>query len=198
MKIAVNTLAAALYSLKYKLCGAIILLLLAAGATAAKQTSDNEPDLHVIRKQLLSAMKDGKVTDSLYRSLSALKNKAPVITGYLATLEALKAKHAWNPYFKMKYLNDSEKTFESAVIGDPHNMEIRFLRFSVEHNLPDFLGRNKNLDADKDEIMAQLNKKNYTKADNHLVKTIINFLLNSNRCSPAEQENLNQHLAALQ
>jgi hypothetical protein len=76
-------------------------------------------------------------------------------------------------------------------------MEIRFLRFSVEHNLPGFLGRNKNLDADKGEIMAQLDKKNYTKADNHMVTTIINFLLNSNRCSPAEQKSLTQHLAAL-
>ena len=150
-----------------------------------------------IRKQLIVALKSSKTTDSLYKSLDAVKNKTGLITGYIAALQALKAVHAWNPYNKIKYLNRSEKSFKQAVAVDPHNMEIRFMRFSVEHNVPGFLGYNKNLADDRKEIIHQLNKKNYTPADHDLVTTTIKFLLESKRCTPAENEYLNGQLAAL-
>ncbi|TSD65827.1 hypothetical protein FFF34_000040 [Inquilinus sp. KBS0705] len=174
-----------------------MLLLFVANTNARVRFDDTEPNIPAIRKLLVSAIKSGKTTDSLYNSLGAVKNRSSLITGYIATLEALKAKHTWNPYYKIKYLKDSERSFSAAVDTDPHNIEIRFMRFSVEHNVPGFLGYNKNLAADKAEMIKQIDRKHYTTADNQLVKTIINFLLESKRCTPAEHQNLTQHLAAL-
>ena len=188
-----------LIKFKYILLSALVLLLLPINNSSAftKYNDIIEPNLHVIRKLLISALDSKKTTDSLYESLNTVKDRSALLNGYMGTLQALKAKHAWNPYFKIKYLNDSEKTFKGAVSRDPHNMEIRFMRFSVEHNVPGFLGYNKNLDVDRQEIIKQVDEKYYASADKPLVKTIITFLLNSKRCTPAENDNLKQHLAAL-
>lgn len=155
------------------------------------------PNLHVIRKLLITALDSKKTTDSLFNSLSILKNRPAIINGYIGTLEALKAKHAWNPYYKIKYLNNSEKTFKAAVATDPHNIEIRFMRFSIEHNVPKFLGYTKNLVDDKLEMIRQIDAQYYASADKALVKSIIRFMLDSERCTAAEQKNLSQHLAAI-
>jgi hypothetical protein len=150
-----------------------------------------------IRKQLVIALKNSEVTDSLFKVLDAQQHKNGLTTGYIATLHALKAVHSWNPYNKIKYLNRAERDYKQAVTIDPHNMEIRFMRFSVEHNVPGWLGYNKNLDDDRKTIIQQLHKKNYTHADHDLVVTIIKFLLESKRCTPAENEYLTNQLAAL-
>jgi len=155
------------------------------------------PEPHIIRKQLVAALERRSLTDSLYKSLSAEQNKTPLLTCYLGVVQALKAKHAWNPYFKVKYLNDAEKTLQIAVNGQPDNMEIRFMRFSIEHNVPGFLGYTKHLVADREEIIKQLNRKHYTTADESVVRTIIKFLIDSKRCTPHETEILHKQLAAL-
>jgi hypothetical protein len=157
----------------------------------------DEPNLRHIRSLLVVCMNSSKTTDSLYKSLAAIRKPAGVITAYLATLSACKAKLSWNPYMKVKHLNNAEATYKTAVNNDPHNIEIRFLRFSVEHNVPGFLGFNKDLLTDRDEIITQLDKKNYGTGDKDLTIAIIKFLLNSKRCTPAQNENLNKHLAEL-
>lgn len=158
--------------------------------------NNDQPDLHALRKQLMMAIQSSKVTDSLYDKLNAIKDKPAIINAYLATLDALKAKHTWNPYYKIKYLNDAEKAYQVALSEDPHNIEIRFMRFSVEHNVPGFLGYNKNLTADREEIIHQLN--NRTGGENKdLVVAIIKFLIGSKRCTPAETASLHKQLVQL-
>jgi len=157
----------------------------------------DEPNLKSIRKQLREAINDSKTTDSLYKSLSSIKNRTGIIDGFIAGVQALKAKHAWNPYSKIKYLKNCEKTFEQAIEVDPHNIEIRFMRFSVEDSVPGFLGYNKNIATDSKEIITQLDKKNYGTADKELTVEIIKFLVNSRRCSPTQIDELNKLLAAL-
>ncbi|MBE9584958.1 hypothetical protein IM792_10910 [Mucilaginibacter sp. JRF] len=161
------------------------------------QAKANEHDPETIRKHLITALKSSKTTDSLYDKLDAVKHKNALITGYLGTLQALKAVHAWNPITKLKYLNAAEKTYAEAVAADPHNIEIRFMRFSVEHNVPGFLGFRKNIDDDRKTIIEQLKKKNYSDDDKDLIKTTVKFLIDSKRCTAAENEYLNKQLAAL-
>ena len=141
---------------------AICVLTLCAFTAFSYRRSDAATDLHTIRKLLIKALDSKTTTDSLYTSLASIKNRPPIINGYLGALEALKAKHTWNPYYKVKYLNDSEDTFKNAVATDPQNIEIRFMRFSIENNVPGFLGYNKNLVADRLEMIKQIDNKNYT------------------------------------
>lgn len=188
-----------LLKFRYLFITTLLLLLLPLNRGNAASVTDDatEPNLHVIRKLLVTAITSSKTTDSLYNNLGNIKNRTSLINGYMGTLQALKAKHTWNPYYKVKYLNDAEKTFKNAVTGDPSNIEIRFMRFSVEHNVPGFLGYTKNLVADRTEIIKQIEHKHYSSADVALVKTIITFLIDSKRCTPAEHTILTQHLASL-
>ncbi|MFC0515338.1 hypothetical protein ACFFGT_14050 [Mucilaginibacter angelicae] len=156
-----------------------------------------EPNLKMLRKQMVMAIDKSKTTDSLYSSLDNIKDKSGIVNGFIGALLALKAKHAWNPYSKIKYINRSEKVFKQAVAADPHNIEIRFMRFSIEHNVPSILGFNKDLVADSEDIIAQLDKKNYGSADKELTIAIIKFLIHSKRCTPAQNQVLNKHLTEL-
>lgn len=171
----------------------IFLMCLVQAASA--QTTDQKNK--ILRHQVMRAINSSKTTDSLYNILTAISNKSPLITGYTGTLQALKAKHHWNPYYKIKHVKDAQKAFSKAIAAEPHNMELRFLRFSVDYKLPRLLGYTKNMEADKDEIIAQLTQKNYTADNKDLVITIINFLLEANTHTPAENAFLTKQLALL-
>ena len=178
------------FRILFLLCG---LLLTAVFCRAA----DEFPDVKQVRKQLVLAINSGHTTDSLFAKLDELNHKPPLILAYLATLDALKAKHTWNPYNKIKYLNLCQRRLKDAVNGDPHNVEIRFMRFSIQHNVPGFLGYGTDLLTDREEMIRQLERKNYGSADKELTISIIRFLLESKRCTPAENLKLRQYLAAL-
>lgn len=158
---------------------------------------DGSPDLKALRKKLIQAIDSQHTTDSLYTMLDRLHQKTPLTTAYLGALGALKAKHTWNPYFKIKYLNLSEKLMQQAVDEEPHNIEILFMRFSIQHNVPGFLGYAKNLVTDREEMITQLSRKNYGTADRELTISIIKFLIDSRRCTPQENVKLDKQLAAL-
>jgi RNAse (barnase) inhibitor barstar len=166
-------------------------------AFSISRADDNHPDLKALRKQLIIAIDNSNTTDSLFKALSKQVQKTPLTIAYIGALGALKAKHAWNPYNKIKYLNISEKEMQQALDQDPHNIEILFMRFSIQHNLPGFLGYGKNLTADRQEMITQLNRKNYGTADKELTISIIKFLIDSKRCTEAESSKLQKQLAAL-
>jgi hypothetical protein len=156
-----------------------------------------QPNIPALRRQLMQAIDSKQTTDSLYQSLGLIQQRTGLINGYRGALQALKAKHTWNPYYKIKYLNNCEDTFKEAIAQDPHNIEIRFMRFSIEHNVPGFLGYTKNIKTDKQEMIRQIELKNYGTADKDLLVAVIKFMLDSKQCNPDENAFLNKTLAAI-
>lgn len=150
-----------------------------------------------LRQQLIRAINNSKTTDSLYNSLTTQANKTALITGYIGTLQALKAKHSWNPYTKIKQIAAAERSFEKAITADPHNLELRYMRYSVEHNLPGFLGQSKNMAVDKQEMLTQIAKKQPNDDDKELVVNVINYLLQNSEHTSAEKIDLHKQLVAL-
>jgi hypothetical protein len=159
--------------------------------------ADDGAELKLLRQKLLIAVNSSKTTDSLYTVLEKMPGKSPVIIGYLGTLESLKGKHAWNPYTKVKHLNAGQKILQQAITADPHNIEIRYLRFSIEYHLPGFLGMAKHINEDRDELLVQLAAKNHGTADKQLTGNMIRFLLESKKCTAQQDEALRKHLAEL-
>jgi len=139
-----------------------------------------------LKVDLVKAVEDSKLTDSLSNKLNKLQNKNGLITAYAGTLEALKAKHAWNPYNKIKYVKLSLKTMQKAIDLDKENMEIRFMRFSIEHFTPGFLGFSKDLTLDRKEIVKHYQSNNFGVANAELIKNVAKFMIESKRCTPAE------------
>lgn len=143
-------------------------------------------ELSILKNELVKAVDNAQLTDSLFVNLNKLSNKTALTTACIGTLEALKAKHAWNPYNKIKYVKVSVKTMQKAVNMDKENMEIRFMRFSIEHFTPAFLGFSKNLNVDRKEIVKHYQHENFGVADRALIKNVAKFMIESKRCSPEE------------
>lgn len=150
--------------------------------------------IRAVKVDLVRAVESSKTTDSLYERLDALKNKSAILTAYTGALQALKAKHAWNPYSKVANVNRSVKTLGQAVNMDQDNLEIRFIRFSIEYNTPAFLGFGKNLEEDRKEILKHYRNENFKSAGEDLVKSIAKFMIDSNRCTADEVKLLKRYI----
>ncbi|WP_316830873.1 hypothetical protein [Pedobacter aquatilis] len=162
----------------------ILFFLLVSMQICKAQLSPKE--ISVLKTDLIKAVESSKLTDSVYTKLNKLPNKTALITAYCGTLEALKAKHSWNPYNKIKYVKVSLRTMQKAIDMDKENMEIRFMRFSIEHYTPGFLGFSKDLPVDRKEIIKHYENRNFGLADEELIKNVARFMIDSKRCTSEE------------
>lgn len=152
----------------------------------------NNPEIGEIRKDLYASVESSLKTEALLKKLQSMQQKDAVITGYIGTLQALRAKHAWNPYYKVSYLDQASKTLDKAVKLDPRNIEIRFLRYTVEYFVPPFLGYSKHVAEDRKILIQEISNKNFNSADIEVIKNVVNFLIEKAECSDAEIAKLTQ------
>ena len=170
----------------------LLFLLFLCGTFCYAQLSTKE--LAVLKSDLVKAVDDVKLTESLLTKLNKLSDKTALVTAYIGTLEALKAKRAWNPYNKIKYVKVSMQTMQNAINMDKENMEIRFMRFSIQHYTPSFLGFSKDLILDRKAIVRHYQNENFGVADQALVKNVAKFMVESNRCTPEEVKILKKYI----
>jgi hypothetical protein len=121
----------------------------------------------------------------------------PTLLAYTGAIDALKAKHAFNPFTKFSRVLSSLNTLERAVNREPNNLEIRFIRFSILHNLPGFLGYGRERNDDMMVIVSQLAKKDYTRYDPKLQINVIEFMLKSERLNDSQTVQLKKLAVAL-
>lgn len=81
----------------------------------------------------------------------------PTMRAYYATGLAFQANESWNPATKLSKANEASGELNKAVTASKENLEIRFLRFSFECQVPEFLGLSKHLAEDKLKLMALKN-----------------------------------------
>jgi hypothetical protein len=86
-----------------------------------------------------------KFKDLLDRSVD---NATPVLLCYKGAAEMLKAKNAVNPMSKYSFFNRGKRLIEEGLSRDTSSVESRFIRFSIQRNLPGFLGYNRNIVPD--------------------------------------------------
>lgn len=171
----------------------LMLLCFTLSFEVCSATTRND-DIDNIKQAMILAVESSRVTDSLYTELSARNSASPLIIAYTGTLEALKAKHSWNPYQKLKYVARSQKNLEKALRVEPNNLEIRFMRFSIQHYTPAFLGYSKELAEDRQMIIKQFGKKNFGQTDAAFRASIAKFMITSDRCTPEEVKLLRKYI----
>lgn len=142
--------------------------------------------LKQLRHDYVRAVDDKDLTKLRYQQLSAWEEDyTPLLLAFWGGFEALLAKHKWNPYDKLKLLEAATEKFEQAVSLAPEQAEIRFLRFSVEHYLPDFLKKKNHLEEDRRIIFQTFD---LTLDSPESRKAIARFMLESGRCGRAEKK----------
>jgi hypothetical protein len=144
-----------------------------------------------LRRHYEQAAADKAAGEKFYKLLVDYQERDALVLGYKAASEAIRARDA-SMFNKLTYVQDAAKTFEQAVGLDPQNPEIRFLRFSVESNLPAFLGLSKHVDEDKEILLnATLNYPG-TGLDAEAFRTVRGFLVERGHVSEDEAQRLNK------
>jgi len=67
---------------------------------------------------------------------------------YLGGLQTIWANHVFSPISKLNTFKEGTKNIESAIKKEPNNVELRFIRLSIQKNISAFLGYKSNIKED--------------------------------------------------
>jgi hypothetical protein len=104
-------------------------------------------DLENVRINYEKAVRNEKICRSILDKLTHFSDKT-IYQGYLGAYQAIWANHTINPFSKINTFNSGKKNIEQAIKVDPNNIELRYLRLSIQKNCPAFLGYTKNIEED--------------------------------------------------
>lgn len=79
-----------------------------------------------------------------------------VLRGYHGAVLMAKGRHAFSPLNKLKYFNRGKDMLEAAIAEDLNNLELRFLRLTIQVNVPAILGYSSDIDKDVQYVEEQL------------------------------------------
>lgn len=130
----------------------------------------NGVDIDFVRTNYTASIKDKQLCSRMISELKK-KNDRPINLGYLGGLQTIWANHVFNPINKLKTFKEGKNNIEKAIKLDPENVELRFIRLSIQKNAPSFLGYNSNINSDKEFIKS--NQKTISSA---IVRNNINEL----------------------
>ncbi|MEJ2881215.1 hypothetical protein [Pedobacter sp. GR22-6] len=147
----------------------------------------DEAKVQDLRKLFYAAENSRTAYQKLAASVAGIDTKsAPILVCYKGVTEMMAAKYTLNPFSKMSSFRKGKSLLEKAVKQDPEHPEIRFLRFSVQTNLPGFLGYDEHIQEDKQALLKQLPNIE----DKDLKNKVIQYLSSSKYCSEEEKKNI--------
>lgn len=165
-----------------------LLILLFAGAMA--NPAEGAADMDTLRRHFRLSLTDIEQAQRLYSELSrrTAEGKNPLLLAYMGAVQAQLARHTWSPVRKLQYLQLADQTLRQALAMEPNNPEIRFLRFSYQHHVPEFLGLSQDLETDRSYLVSFIAQDAEHNLDMDLVQEMKEFLTNSGRCTLEELE----------
>lgn len=152
--------------------------------------SSGQPDIHAARTYFKKGADNEEIALKFYRLMEGSSpNTTPLLLGYKGMSEALMAKHAFNPFSKLYYFNKAKTSLNRAIQLKPQDAELRYLRFAIQTNAPEFLSYTANIEEDKDIII-----KNIAACDAVIKEDIVTYMLHSKHCTTEEKRKLSQNL----
>jgi len=140
-------------------------------------------ELNKLRKAFHKAVVDESESKDFHSLFSTIKGSSATIDAYQATSEAMLARVLWNPFSKLEQVKKYDSKIEKAVEEAPDDLEIRFLRMSIEYNLPSFFGMKKHLEEDLAVILSNLASVSSLKVDPDYGRFIFYFLESTDLCT---------------
>jgi len=160
----------------------ILALILSFINCNAENISQNE-----IRLLYQKAATDEKSCLKLISLLEAYDEQNNVLcAGYKASAIIINAKYNLIPYTKFSLFSTGKKMLEKSIQADIQNIELRYLRFTIQTKIPKFLNYSDSIEKDKTYLLKSVT----TLKDNMLKQLIISFLLQSNSLTNAEKLSL--------
>lgn len=123
--------------------GMLLVLFLVLGLAPRANTMD----LEKVRVNYEKAVLDKTLCRKMIEDLSP-HTESSIHLAYLGAFQVIWAKHIDNIISKFATFNKGKKNIETAVNAAPKNIEIRFVRLSIQKNCPSFLGYKNNIAED--------------------------------------------------
>ena len=139
-----------------------------------------------LRSWYRAAVPDEAAASAFWDRLAGYRGEDPLVLGYRAAARCLMARTVWNPWLKLTYVQEAMGLFREAVRRNPEHLEVRFLRFSIQHHLPAFLNESRELAADRQALLAQLPHYPDWNLSAEEAAEFVRFFEESGRFSPAE------------
>ncbi len=98
----------------------------------------------------------------------------PLRLAYQAAGKALEARETWLPWEKLACFKESMQLFAQAIAQNPIQIEVRFLRYTIQYNTPSLLGMSTDMAEDK-KIILQYIQTDTT--DTYMKVSIAKYLL---------------------
>jgi hypothetical protein len=74
---------------------------------------------------------------------------SPVLMGYKGAVIMAQGKHSANPLTKLRTFNEGRALLDTAIVREPKSVELRFLRLSIQVNVPRILGYSSQVAEDR-------------------------------------------------
>ncbi|SRX72227.1 hypothetical protein [Aequorivita antarctica] len=147
----------------------------------------NAQDLKEIRSSYPKAAGSTEITTNLDENLANITSSdKPVLLAYRGAVLTLKAKFAKSRSEKKDFFKEGVSLIESAIKTEPSNIEIHYIRMSVQENSPRFLGYHKNIEDDKRFLLD-----NYAAVSSKELKSVIkDFVLKSENFDESEKKSI--------
>jgi hypothetical protein len=144
--------------------------------------------LEEARKVYSESMKDNAICEAAYTKISQVANyDSPTLMGYKAAITMAMSKYAKCTKEKVAYFHKGKLLLESTIAKDDKNVELKFIRYTIQSNCPPALKYTKNKTTDRTYIIENLASVKST-----LIRTKIKeYLLQSKDTSPEEKQKLN-------
>ncbi|WP_367867218.1 hypothetical protein [Pedobacter sp. WC2423] len=145
------------------------------------------PEIKQLRVLYYQSATDKAAASKLQDLLSNVDDQSSeLLICYKGVAEMMQAKYTISPISKYRRFKKGKEFIESAVALDPENLEIRFLRFTIQSNLPSFLGYNDQITADKKILIKNLDQIH----DQPLKQLVINYLFASKHITEKERNDI--------
>ncbi len=137
----------------------------------------NAQDLKQIRSQYPLANTSEEITSKLEDQLLKLaETNQPALFAYQGAVKTLKAHFSKRKAEKKEYFKEGVSLIESAMAADPGNIEIHYIRLSVQENAPKYLGYHKDIESDREFIL-----KNYAQTTSPELKSVIKKFISKSK-----------------
>src|SRR5690554_6700286 len=108
-------------------------LLILIGVFCMFSLAASGQSLTEVRKLFHQAAESEAACSQLIRKLtSASAVRQPLLYGYKGVATMMMANHLSNPFRKLSHFNEGKKMLEEAIRNEQDNLELRFLRLSVQ------------------------------------------------------------------
>jgi hypothetical protein len=146
-------------------------------------------DVAEVRDLYRKAVESEAEATALYAKLQDVnENDDKVLVGYKGALTAITAKYEKEVKTKKERFKTGVSLIEYAVSQEPDNVELRFIRLSIQQNSPKFLKYKKNISEDKALIFDNLENLENAKLKAH----IEDYILYSKNFSEQEKNVISQ------